>query len=147
MSKLTTVFWLGGIPPFAVFKYHDPEQGHCFHLLRRARKSCGCSGADDPGCAAGVMIGNHPTAWMRILKGGLRRSTKCLPFFILYKHVVLNVKPWLKRLSQPLILSLLLFVSGSSRSSIFYWVCKICYYRRNRRPVSCRERINNKLIQ
>lgn len=135
MSKLTTVFWLGGIPPFAVFKYHDPEQGHCFHLLRRARKSCGCSGADDPGCAAGVMIGNHPTAWMRILKGGLRRSTKCLPFFILYKHVVLNVKPWLKRLSQPLILSLLLllvvvvevvFFIGSARFAITGEIGDLC---------------------
>lgn len=72
VSKLTTVSWLSGIPPFCClfFKYHDPKQGAVsMCCAERVKAATVCSVGDDPGCAAGV-------------RGGLRRPTTRLPFFI-----------------------------------------------------------------
>lgn len=67
--KLTTLFWLGGIPLSAVVKCHDQNKDTVsICCAERVRAATVRSGGDDPGCAAGVGHSRErSTAWMRTI--------------------------------------------------------------------------------
>lgn len=68
-SKLTTVFWLAGIPLSAVVKCHDQNKDAVsICCAERVRAAAVRSVGDDPGCAAGVgQSRERSTAWMRTI--------------------------------------------------------------------------------